>query len=253
MSKVLITGASQGIGYAFAKYYASIGNELYLVSRNQLKLFDVKTELENQYHNRIHIYSLDLSKVGSAKQLYEMIDEEIDILINNAGVGYTQHADRIDIDQEESMVVLNDITMMSLTKLFIKDMKIRERGTIINISSTGSFQPGPYIAGYYASKSFVTSYTRALHEEYKQYGLQVYCVCPGPVDTDFYVNSGIYAPKYAMEADEVVKYTIKHMKKQCLIIPGFMNRISRWIPEKIRISFIRKSKYKIIKKKSKQK
>ncbi len=252
MSKVLITGASQGIGYAFAEYYASIGDELYLVSRNQLKLINVKTELENQYHNRIHIYSLDLSKVGSAKQLYEMIGEEIDILINNAGVGYTQQADRIDIDQEEAMVVLNDITMMSLTKLFIKDMKTREHGTIVNISSTGSFQPGPYIAGYYASKSFVTSYTRALHEEYKQYGVQVYCVCPGPVDTDFYTNTGIFAPKYAMQADKVVKYTIKHMKNQCLIIPGFMNRMSRLIPEKIRISFIRKSKYKIIKKKNRQ-
>ncbi len=252
MSKVLITGATQGIGYAFAKYYASIGEDLYLVARNQIQLMDVKTELENQYHNHISIYSCDLSKIGSAKQLYEMIHEEMDIVINNAGVGYTQQADQIDIEKEEEMVVLNDIALMSLTKLFIKDMKNREQGTIINISSTGSFQPGPYIAGYYASKSFVTSYTRALHEEYQQYGLKVYCVCPGPVDTEFYTNSGMKPPKYAMQPDKVVKYTIKHMKNNCLIIPGFINRITRIIPEKIRIYFIRKSKWKLIKKKSRQ-
>ncbi len=251
MSKVLITGATQGIGYAFADYYASIGDELFLVARNQINLMDVKIELENQYHTRIHIYACDLSQLGASQQLYDLIDTEIDIVINNAGVGYTQQADKIDIDKEEKMVVLNDIAMMSLTKLFIKDMKTREQGTIINISSTGSFQPGPYIAGYYASKSFVTSYTRALHEEYKQFGIGVYCVCPGPVDTDFYTNSGLNAPKSAMRADRVVKYTIHHMKNQCMIIPGFLNRIVRFVPEKIRISFIQKSKQAALRRRKK--
>jgi uncharacterized protein len=249
MSKVLITGATEGIGLSFAKYYSSIGDEVYLVARNRMRMIDVKKQLEDTYHNKVYMIIQDLSVVGTASQLYESVNDEIDILINNAGVGYTERSWKIDIDKEESMVVLNDATLMSLTKLYANDMKKRHSGMIINIASTGAFQPGPYIAGYYASKSFVVSYTRALHEELKQYGIHVYCVCPGPVDTDFYLKSGTNSPRYAMNPDKVVKYTIKHMKKKCMIIPGFLNRFVRIFPESIRMYFVKKSKWKKIQKK----
>ncbi len=251
MSKVLITGGTEGIGSAFAKYYASIGDELFLVARNRMRLVDVKNQLENTYHNKVHMLVCDLSEVGSASKLYESLEEEeIDVLINNAGVGYTERSWKIDIDKEEKMVVLNDVTLMSLTKLFSNDMKKRHTGTIINIASTGAFQPGPYIAGYYASKSFVSSYTQAVCEELRPYGIHVYCLCPGPVDTDFYLKGGTRAPRNAMDPDKVVKYTIKHMKKRCLIIPGFINRIVRIFPVRVRMKFIQRSKWKKIQKKN---
>ena len=110
-------------------------------------------------------------------------------------------------------------------------------------------QPGPYIAGYYASKTFVASYTRAVYEEAKEYGVRIYCLLPGPVATDFYRKSGVKAPMHAMKSDKVVAYTIKHMKKKCFIIPGVMNRIVRFLPESIRIYFIKKTKWKNIQKK----
>lgn len=248
MSRVLITGGSEGIGFAFAKYYASYGCELYLVARNQMKLLDTKNELENEYHVHVHIISCDLSQKGSAKTLFEKVeDKEIDIVINNAGCGYTERSWRIDIDKEEDMVMVNDVALMSLTKLFMNQMKKRHDGIILNVSSTGSFQPGPFIAGYYASKSFVTSYTQAVYEEMKPYGVNVYCLCPGPVYTSFYDKGGSRNPRHAMDVDKVVKYTIKHMKRKCLIIPGLSNRLVRIVPTKLRMLFIRSSKQKSLK------
>lgn len=250
MQKVLITGGSEGIGYAFAEYYSSIGSEVFLVARNRMRLIDIKNALENTYHNAVHMICMDLSLQNSANTLYEQVkDENIDILINNAGCGYTERFWKIDIESEEKMVMLNDMTLMSLTKLFFLDMKKRHDGIILNVSSTGAFQPGPYIAGYYASKAFVASYTRAVYEEAKEYGVRIYCLLPGPVGTDFYRKSGVKAPLHAMKSEKVVAYTIKHMRKKCFIIPGVTNRIVRFLPESIRIYFIKKTKWRNIQKK----
>lgn len=248
MSKVLITGGSEGIGLEFAKYYASIGCELFLVARNQMKLLDAKNEIENMYHDKVNIISCDLSNKGSAQELFDHLEkEEIDIVINNAGCGYIERSWKIDIEKEEDMVMVNDVAVMSLTKLFMNQMKKRHEGTIINVSSTGSFQPGPFIAGYYASKAFVTSYTQAVHEEMKPYGVDVYCLCPGPVYTSFYDKSGSRNPRHALSTEQVVKYTIKHMKRKCLIIPGFTNRLVRLVPMKLRMLFIQSQKQKSLK------
>lgn len=248
MSKVLITGGSEGIGFGFAKYYASKGYDVILVARNQMKLLDAKNMIENTYHKKVEIISYDLSVKDAARSLYEKLESKtIDILINNAGCGYTGRSWKIDIEKEEDMVMVNDVALMSLTKLFVNDMKKRHAGIIMNVSSTGSFQPGPYIAGYYASKSFVTSYTQAIHEEMKPYGVQVYCLCPGPVYTSFYDKSGTKNPRWAMDVDKVVDYTIKHMKKKCLIMPGFTNRLVRILPVRVRMSYVRKMKQKSLK------
>ena len=249
MRKVLITGGTEGIGKAFGLFYASIGYDLLLVARHESKLIDVKNEIENAYGVHVEILVWDLSVIGSAQKLYDTVkDRKIDVLINNAGIGYTEQAWKIDIQKEENMVVLNDISLMSLTKLFFQEMKENKHGTILNIASTGAFQPGPYIAGYYASKAFVLSYTEAIYEEAKEYGMHVYCLAPGPVRTDFYAKSGGKSPRFAQSAEEVVLYTVKHMKKNCLIIPGFSNRIIRILPTKIRVFFIKKIKYRSLKK-----
>lgn len=250
MSYVLITGGTEGIGKAFALYYAHCGYDLILVARSEGKLIDSKNEIENQYRNKVDIIPYDLALTGSAEALYTRIKQkDISIVINNAGAGYTDCAWNVSISKEEQMVVLNDISLMSLTKLFVRDMKQKGTGTIINIASTGAFQPGPYIAGYYASKAFVLSYTRAIHEEVKEYGVRVYCVCPGPVKTDFYAKSGLKAPLSAMSAESIVDYVSKHMKKKCVIVPGFSNKLVCILPVKLRMFFVEKMKKKVLKKK----
>lgn len=252
MRSVLITGGSRGIGLEFAKYYAKEGYEIFLCARNMMKLIDAKKYLENTYQIHCHVIATDLSQPNSAKELYEKVEPyQIDVLINNAGTGYTERSWRIDIDKEEEMVMINDIALMSLTKLFLKDMKQRQTGMIINIASTGAFQPGPYIAGYYASKAFVLSYTEAINEEAKSFGVKVYCVCPGPVYTDFYSTSGLKPPKGAMHAEKCVQYVMKHLKRRCVIIPGFTNRLALLVPRRIRTLFVRKTKLNVLKKKSK--
>lgn len=250
MSYVLITGGSEGIGKAFALYYARLGYDLVIVARHEGKLIDLKNEIENIFQNKVEVIPFDLALTGSAEILYTRVKQkDISVVINNAGAGYTDYAWDISISNEEQMVVLNDISLMSLTKLFVKDMKEKGTGTIINIASTGAFQPGPYIAGYYASKSFVLSYTQAIHEEVKEYGVQVYCVCPGPVKTDFYAKGGLKVPLSAMSAESVVDYVSKHMKKKCVIIPGMMNKLIRILPVKMRMFFVKKMKRKVLKKK----
>lgn len=250
MASVLITGGSRGIGLAFAEYYAKEGYDVILNARNMLKLIDVKRYLEDTYQVQCHIFAIDLSHPDAAKELYDLaVPYDIDVLINNAGTGYTESSWKINIQKEEEMVMLNDVSLMSLTKLFLKDMKEKQSGIIINISSTGAFQPGPYIAGYYASKAFVSSYTEAVHEEAKAYSVKVYCVCPGPVDTDFYSTSDLKAPKYAMSPEECVRYTMKHLKNRCVIIPGFYNRLVRIVPKKIRMHAIARMKQKQLQKK----
>lgn len=240
----LITGGSEGIGKAFAEYYAEKGYDLILVARNMTKLIDAKAELENTYDIRTDIISEDLSREGSATELYEKLKgRTIDVLINNAGIGYTGKSWEIPVEQEESMIGVNVTAMMSLCKYILHDQVQRGEGLIINVASTGAFQPGPYIAGYYASKSFVLSYTRAVHEEAAPYGVQVCALCPGPVDTAFYEKSGGKMSRFHMSPQKTVRYCMKHTG-QTVIVPGFFNRAVRFVPVRVRIFFLKHMKKK---------
>lgn len=245
MHNVLITGGSEGIGFELAKLFVKDGNNVTICARNPVKLQDAKNELTT-FNELSHVdcMAIDLSKPGASEELYQkMKKKEIDVLVNNAGCGYVGKSWHIDIEKEEQMVIVNDIACMSLTKLFLKDMCYNHEGTILNVSSTGAFQPGPYIAGYYASKSFVYSYTKAVHEEAKAYGVHVSILCPGPVDTDFYHKSGGKKPRGAMSAEKVAKYAYKNMFHKNVIIPGFLNRIVRILPVSLRMKFIKKQKF----------
>lgn len=244
MSEVLITGGSEGIGKAFAQYFAQREYDLILVARNMPKLIDVKADLESRYHTRVTLISMDLSEKNAADRLYEKIrDKEIDIFVNNAGCGLTGKSWEIPVDQEESMLSLNVIAMTSLCKYVLRDQLKRGRGLIINVSSTGAFQPGPYIAGYYASKAYVLSYTEAVHEEVKNSGVQVCALCPGPTETAFYQKSGGKMSRFHMTPEKVVRYCMKHTGKT-VIVPGFTNRLVRLVPVRIRIFFLKRMKKK---------
>lgn len=241
--RVLITGGSEGIGLAFAKHYLSCGNEVIIASKREEKLKEAKNILETEYGLPVRTVQADLSISEDVQKLYETCDgDSLDVLVQCAGFGFSGESWKRDIGADEDLVRVNDIALMTLTKLFVKGHIEQKKGTVINVSSTGGFQPGPYIASYYASKSFVTSYSVAVDEEVREYGLRVYCLCPGPVDTGFYDKSGGTMSAYHMSAEDTVKYCLKHLGGKSVIIPGAGNRLMRLLPERIRISFLKKTK-----------
>ena len=247
MKTILITGGSEGIGYSFAKAFARKNNRIILCARNKDKLAKAA---ESLFPAEVRTISLDLSEKGSPGKLADMCkEEEIDILINNAGIGYTGSSLLQSTENLEKMISLNITAVLLLTRIFAEKMKQKGSGTIINVASTGAFQPGPYIASYYASKAAVLSYTEALHEELKKDNVQIYCLCPGPVATDFYAKSGGKIPALAQNADEVVKYTLSHLHGKCVIIPGFANRLARIVPSSLRMHAVKKMKMNKLKKK----
>ncbi len=241
MKTVLITGGSEGIGYALAECFAKDRFRILLAARNIDHLKQASKKLQSTYHVEIAVYSSDLSIAGNAERLYRQVREDgyrIDVLVNNAGVGFLGKSWEIPIEADEKLTILNDISLMTLTKLALKDMLAEGNGEIINIASTGAFQPGPYIASYYASKAFAESYTRAVAEEVKHTGIRVYCYCPGPTDTAFYPKSGGKKPFLTMSARQAAEYVYTHRGNRCMIIPGFLNQVCRIVPAELRMKAI---------------
>lgn len=253
MKKVLITGGSEGIGFAIAERYAKEKYDIILVARNQNKLEQARALLL-KYGVAVFIYQMDLSLDGSGELLFVQLQKdhhEVDILVNNAGVGYAGYSYEIPIRKDEDLIRLNCISLMTLTKQLIIEMKRKNSGMIINVASTGAFQAGPLIASYYASKAFVLSYTKAIAYELKDTDVIVHALCPGPTDTAFYEKSRGIKPPYMMSKESVAAYLFRHQfSKRVVLIPGWMNRVLLWIPESMRIAFIallkirmRKQKY----------
>jgi short-subunit dehydrogenase len=188
LNTALITGASGGIGLELARIHAQKGRDLVLVARSQDKLEIVKQELETQYEISVVLLIEDLSQPESAHRIFtrtEALGLEIDILINNAGFGGQGLFHEHNLSDERAMMQVNMIALTSLTHYYLKRMLERNRGRILNVSSTASFVPGPLHAVYYASKAYVTSFSLAIAEEVRGAGVTVTALCPGPVDTGF--------------------------------------------------------------------
>lgn len=248
MEYVLVTGASTGIGFELAKIFASRGYSLILVSSNEKKLCMAKSEIKIKDNVPIITYAIDLSILGNASKLYQEIKQQnisVSILINNAGYGLVGATEKIDIDKDEKMMILNTISLVELTKYFIADMYKQGKGKILNVSSKGAFQPGPYTSTYFASKSFVLSYSRAIRYEAKKKGISISVLCPGATKTNFFIQEGVKEPKDAMPAEKVALYTYKKMMKEKeIIIPGFFNKIQRFAPIALRMNIVANMKRK---------
>ncbi len=248
MEYVLITGGTSGIGFELAKNFAREGYGLVLVSSSGERLQEAKEKLEDEFKIKIRTYKQNLASIGAAMQLYNRTKEDnlnISILVNNAGIGLVGSTDEIDLQQDESMMILNIISVVELCKLYISDMYKQGQGKILNVSSTGAFQPGPYTSTYFASKAFVLSYSRAIRYESKAKGVQVCTLCPGATKTNFFAREGTKTPRSAMTAEEVAAYAYKRlMKNKDIIIPGIANIIKNCIPMKLRIIFVAKLKKK---------
>lgn len=242
MKTVLITGGSEGIGFELAKCYARDGWTIILAARNQKKLDAAQKILTAQFHVVTETISIDLSEQGSAQKLYDTVKDmgyEPNELINNAGAGYAGTSWEIPVEADERLVSLNDTAVMTLSKLFIKDMIARKNGLIVNVASTGAFQPGPYIASYYASKAFVVRYSQAMNYEASGTGVRVLAYCPGPVDTAFYKKSSGIRPPFYMSAEQAAGYLYKHRStKKDILIPGLIGNLSNLLPARARMHLI---------------
>lgn len=247
--KALITGASSGIGRDMAKYLAEKGYDLILVGRNKQRL----EELQNTLKVNIQIIIADLSSDTKVKELYIMTkNENIDILINNAGFGAFGLFYETDVNNEIDMINTNIVAVHLLTKLFLRDMVKRNSGYILNVASSAAFGPGPLMATYYATKAYVNNLTEAINEELRRdnSNIVVCSLCPGPVDTNFNNVAGVSFGVKAMKSDEVARYAIDSMfKKKAVIIPGFKMKMAMFGRRFISRKMIRKITYNIQKSK----
>jgi short-subunit dehydrogenase len=201
---VLITGATSGIGYDFATIFAERGYDLFLASRNRKKLDDIKVSFEKQYDILVMTMSVDLSKVKSARTVYEETlnqNAEINVLINNAGFGIQgEHID-LEMSKVEEMIQLNITTLTEFCTLFGNEMKKRRKGYILNVASTAAYQPVPYLAAYSATKSYVLNFSEALAKELEDYQVVVTCLSPGATNTNFFDSAGIGEKKKGLWAN----------------------------------------------------
>lgn len=219
----LITGASNGIGLELAKIYAKQGDDLVLVARSADKLNALADELHNQYGVKVAVIAKDLAQPNAGTEIFaetERLGITVDILINNAGIGGHGCFFERDLTKDMQMIQLNITSLTELTHLYLQGMIERRSGKILNVSSTASFLPGPLQAVYYASKAYVTSFSQAIAEEVREFGITVTVLCPGAVATGF-VQAGdlqdVDAWKNAKSAQSVAEYGYQAMQRGKLV------------------------------------
>jgi len=233
---VLITGASSGIGEAFAKQLAHQGANLILTARTESDLINVASALSCDYpHIKIHTIPLDLSEVNAAKQLFQQTNElglSIDYLINNAGFGQFCVFSDTHFETYHRMLMLNINALVELTHLYLPSMIAKNSGGIINVASIGSFQPLPYQAVYGASKAFVLSFSEALTGELLGTKLRVMALCPGTTASRFMEKANADTTKMTLApADQVVKSALTaYANNRMVTVSGCMNYIVSLIP-----------------------
>ena len=249
----LITGASSGIGLELAKIHASKGGNLVLVARSTDKLENLKNEIEQQFGSQVIIIAKDLSKQEAPKEVYDQLQQEsinVDYLFNNAGFGDYGFFHETDWDKEAQMIDLNVRTLTHFTKLFIKDMVNKKSGKIMNVASTASFQPGPLMSVYYATKHYVLAFSEGIANELKGTGVTVTALCPGPTASGFQNAAAMNDSKLVKgvkmpSSREVAEYGYRSLEKgKVVAIHGFMNKMmaesSRFMPRSIVRSVVRK-------------
>ena len=227
----LVTGASAGLGEEFARLLAKDHHNLILVARNEQRLQQLADELRQRYEVTVHIFACDLSRPGAAQELYDAVraaDLTIDMLINNAGFGLNGKFHENPAQQEFALLQVNVVALAQLTRLVLPGMVARGLGRVLNIASTAAFQPGPHMAGYFASKAYVLSLSEALAEELKDSGVSVTVLCPGPTQTEFIDRAGMEESLLfrltKQSATKVASIGYKAMLKgEAVVVPGLHN------------------------------
>ena len=249
--KALITGASSGIGLDMARYLSTKKWELILVARNKEKL----EEIQEQLPTKVTIIVADLSNEQRVKDLYVIAKKEnVDVLINNAGLGDFGYLTDTDINKDLELINTNIKALHILTKYMVREMENKETDTyILNVASSAAFQPGPLMSTYYATKSYVYQLTEALYYEkkIKKTKVHVSVLCPGPVDTNFNNVANVKFSVKPLKSTYVAKYAIdKMLEGKLLIIPGFKMKCARFFGKFVPNKLMLKITYNIQKKKA---
>ncbi len=200
MGMALITGASAGLGLEFARLFGSDKHDLILVARRKERLEALGAELEEAHGIKVHVIAADLMEPAAVDRIVAEVNAKglkVDYLVNNAGFGSNGTFSELEPAKEIGQVQVNITTVVGLTRAFLPGMVQRRSGRILNLGSTAGFQPGPFMATYYASKAFVNSFTEALWFELKGTGVTATVSCPGPVATEFIAVAGNEKSKLA--------------------------------------------------------
>lgn len=247
MKTTLITGASSGIGEAFARRLAGRGENVVLVARSADKLKSLSDELTQAHNVHAQYVAVDLTERDAPGRLFAETERrglEVETLINNAGFGSMGDFAALDLARELEMIDLNVRALVSLSHLYLKPMRERRSGTIINVASTAAFQGVPFMATYAATKAFVLSFSEALWDENRPLGVHVMALCPGVTETNFFAAAKTDKPplRVAQTPEEVVETALRGLKrKKSHIISGWTNYIMteserlvpRWIVARI--------------------
>ena len=227
----LITGASAGLGVEFARQCVARGEEVVLVARREDRLNQLAAEVGDA-----QVVAADLSAPGAATEILAEVKSRglwVRTLINNAGFGLRGRFDELPLDRQLEMIDLNIRALTDFSFVVIPEMVQRGGGSILNVASTAAFQPGPKMAVYFATKAFVLSFTEALYEEWKERGIKVSALCPGPTRTEFGEVAGIRTlgsfDRLSMEAAPVVRAGLDGLERnRAIVIPGSTNKLGAW-------------------------
>ena len=244
----VITGASSGIGEQFAKRLAKEGYDLILVARRRERLTALSDKLKAMHKElECDILTADLMQLDECQRRSDYLEEkDIEIFINNAGYGDCGLFEETDIAKEMGMIDVNVRAVHFLTKKLLRQMRVKDRGFILNVASSAGLIPaGPYMAAYYASKAYVASLSRAVACELRQSHSHVYvgCLCPGPVDTEFNDVANVRFALKGISAEYCANYAIdRMMKHKTVIVPTLRMKLAttcgRFLPQSLYIKIV---------------
>lgn len=253
MPAALITGASAGIGREFAYLCAHAGYDVVLTARSAARLEELAAEVRQRTGRKAFAIPVDLADPDSPRRLYEQaagLDVVLEVLINNAGFGLLGNFWELDEGEQMQMVQLNIGALTHLTRLFLPGFIARRRGYILNVASTAAFQPGPLMSVYYATKAYVVSFSEAVHNEARDYGVKVTCLCPGPTRTEFNKRAGMTGTKLFKESQTMSAHSVAQIGWDALqagkplVVSGGLNAVmaflTRFAPRQFTASMARR-------------
>lgn len=255
--KAVVTGASTGLGAAFAEELARRGCGLVLVARSVERLEALAERLQKQYGVGAEVQPADLTERAGQNKIEHVLstDETVDLLINNAGFGTLGAFASLDLEGEMREIELNVIAMVRLAHTAARSMVKRGRGAILNVASLAAFQPAPYNATYGATKAYIKNFTESLSEELRGTGVRTQVLCPGFTHTEFQDRAGLdktRIPEFAwMTAEDVVKRSLEALDKGTVVcVPGASNwfaaGLSRHAPESLLRRFVGASAKRVL-------
>ena len=227
----LITGASSGIGRAFAQLLAGMGKDLILVARREDRLQTLAAELTRQYPIHSHVLPVDLGRLDGPGRLFADTEARgltVDLLVNAAGFARVGEFSELPWETQGAMIQVNVQALAELTRLYLPGMRQRHQGGVINVASSAAFQPVPYMAVYAATKAFVLSFSEAIAQEVAEDGVTVLALCPGATATEFWSIAGHWQDRLAamQSPDRVAAVALRAFKRRrSSVIPGLQNKV----------------------------